>query len=815
MSLIKRFLPHILVILGFIIASLAYFNPVLSGKKMRQSDIVQYTGMAKQQTDFRNQTGEEPYWADNAFGGMPTYQLGARYPHSYIKKLDRLIRFLPRPADYLFLYFIGFYVLLLVLKVDYKLAFLGSLAFGFSTYFIIIIGVGHNAKAHAIGYMPLVLSGIILTFRKKYIWGFFLLAVSMALEIAANHFQMTYYLLLLVLVLGVSYLIEAFKEKQIPDFFKSIGVMVAAVFFSLLLNATSLLATREYTKYSTRGNTGLTIQADGTEKEKSSGLDYDYITEYSYGRAETLNLFIPRFMGGSSAEDIGTDANIYSELLGLGMPARQAKSITESAPTYWGEQTYVGAPAYIGAVVIFLFVLALFLVQGRLKWWIVGGTVLTLLLSWGKNFNLLTEFFINYFPLYNKFRAVSSIQVIIELCLPILAIVGLHKLLSDKVTQEVKIKSIKYATIIVGGLALLLLLLKSMLFDFSGANDGVFIQQLGPNFVRALKEDRKAMFTSDTIRSLLFVLLTAGACWFYLKGKLKENMLVLGLAALIVVDLVSVDWKYVNKSNFVSSREFNRTFVPNAADKEILKDKGHFKVYDLTGNPFNSGRTSYFHNAIGGYHAAKPGRMQELFEFYLAKNDIGVINMLNVKYIITQDKEGVKALTNPAANGNAWYVSTLKNVESTNDEMLALKELDTKKEAVFNAKYSDIIGKTSYVVDSLASITLTNHKPNHLVYQSNNAEDGFVVFSEIYYPGWQAYIDGQAVDHAQVNYTLRGLPVPAGNHEVEFKFEPQVVKTGTSITLASSILFLLLILGALFYQYKKTGSLLSLEQEDR
>lgn len=814
MSLIKRFLPHIFVVLGFVIASLAYFNPVLSGKKMRQSDIVQYTGMAKQQTDFRNQTGEEPYWADNAFGGMPTYQLGAQYPHSYIKKLDRLIRFLPRPADYLFLYFISFYILLLILRVDYKLAFLGSLAFGFSTYFIIIIGVGHNAKAHAIGYMPLVLSGIILTFRKRYIWGFMLLAISMALEIAANHFQMTYYLFLLVLVLGVAYLIDAYKKKSIPDYFKSLGVMVVAVLFSLLMNATNLLATKEYTQYSTRGNTGLTITPNGKEAPKSNGLDFDYITEYSYGIAETFNLFIPRFMGGSSSENIGTDANIYDELLKLGMPTSQAKSIVESAPTYWGDQTFIGAPAYIGAVVIFLFVLALFLVKGRLKWWIVGGAVLALLLSWGRNFRFLTEFFIDYFPLYNKFRAVSSIQVIIELCVPILAIVGVHKLLTHTVEKEEKVKAIKYATAIAGGLAVVLLLFKSALFDFSGASDSYFIQQLGPDFVRALKEDRKSIFTTDTIRSLLLVVLAGASCWFYLKGKLKENLLVIGLGALIVIDLVSVDWKYVNKSNFVSSRVFNKPFIPNAADKEILKDKGHFKVYDLTGNPFNSGRASYFHNAIGGYHAAKPGRMQELFEFYLAKNDVGVMNMLNVKYIITQDEEGVRALNNPYANGNAWFVSNLKVVNTTNDEILALKELDTKTAAVVNTMYKDILPATQFETDSLASIALKNHKPNHLVYQSNNTKKGFAVFSEIYYPGWQAYINEKPVDHIQVDYTLRGLPIPAGNHTIEFKFEPQVVKTGTSITLISSLFFVVLTIVGIWYQYKKTGSILPSPKEE-
>lgn len=814
MSLIKRFLPHILVIFGFIIVSLAYFNPVLSGKKIRQGDIVQYTGMARQQTDFRNQTGEEPYWADNAFGGMPTYQMGAQYPHSYIKKIDRLIRFLPRPADYLFLYFIGFYILLLVLKVDYRLAFLGSLAFGFSTYFIIIIGVGHNAKAHAIGYMPLVLSGILLVFRKKYIWGFLLLTLSMGLEIAANHFQMTYYLFLLVLVLGISYLIDAYKKKEIPDYFKSIGVMVVAVLFSLLLNATSLLATKEYTKYSTRGDTGITIQPNNKEK-KSAGLDFDYITQYSYGKLESFNLFIPRFMGGASYENLGTNSNTYDELLKLGVSPTQAKSYTEHVPTYWGDQPIVGAPAYIGATVLFLFVFALFLVKGRLKWWIVGGSVLALVLSWGKNFSFLTEFFINYFPMYDKFRAVSSIQVIIELCAPILAIVGIHKLFSDSVSKEEKDKALKYTTAITGGIALLFLLFKSSLFNFSGLGDGMLIEQGGPDYLRAIKEDRKAIFTTDTLRSLLFVILIAAGCWMYLKGKLKENFLIIGLGVLIVLDLVLVDWKYVNKDNFVSAREFNKPFVANQADKEILKDKDHFRVFDLTANPFNSGRASYFHNALGGYHAAKPGRIQDLFEFYLAKNDVGVMNMLNVKYIITEDEDGVKALTNPYANGNAWFVSDIKMVDSANDEILTLKEVDTKKEAIINSSFKEAVSSTKYTVDSLAYVNLTNHKPNHLVYKSNNKYQGFAVFSEIYYPGWNAYIDGNPVTQIQANYTLRGLAIPAGKHQIEFKFEPQVVKTGSTITLASSIIFIVLLIGGLYFQYKKTGSILPFTKEDK
>ncbi|MBE9489485.1 MAG: hypothetical protein IMY67_04255, partial [Bacteroidetes bacterium] len=426
MKRFKEFLPHIGVLVLFVIISLAYFSPVLQGKKIFQSDIVQYTGMAKQQNDFRKTTGEETYWTNSAFGGMPTYQLGAKYPHNYIKKLDLALRFLPRPADYLFLYFIGMYILFLVLKIDYKLAFVGALAFGFSTYLIIILGVGHNAKAHAIAYMPLVLSGILLTFRKKYLYGFLLTTVGMALELVANHFQMTYYLLLLVIVIGIVYLIEAFKKKTLPDYFKAIAIMAGGVLLAIGMNATNILATKEYADTSTRGKSELTIHADGSPKEVTKGLDYDYITEYSYGKLESFNLFIPRFMGGGSAEPLPENPKTLDAVMQLGASPQEANQILNQVPMYWGEQPIVAAPAYVGAVVIFLAILGLFLIKGKLKWWLTAGFFLSLLLSWGKNFSLLTDLFIEYVPLYNKFRAVSSIQVLLEMIFPILAIVGLH-----------------------------------------------------------------------------------------------------------------------------------------------------------------------------------------------------------------------------------------------------------------------------------------------------------------------------------------------------------------------------------------------------
>jgi len=800
---VKKTLPHILVLLSFVILSLAYFSPVLKGKQIFQSDIMQYIGMSKQQKDFKVKYGEETYWTNSAFGGMPTYQLGARYPHNYIKKLDSALRFLPRPADYLFLYFTGFYILLLVLKVDFKLAALGALAFGFSTYLIIILGVGHNSKAHAIAYMPLVLSGIILTFRQKYITGFLLTVIALALEIGANHFQMTYYLMLLVIIIGLAYLFDAYKKNLLPHFFKAVGILCLAVILSVGLNATNVLATQEYVKESTRGKSELTINVDGSPKEISSGLSKAYITEYSYGLLETFNLFVPRLLGGGSHEDVGVNSEFYEYNIRQGATPLQAKEVVKQTPTYWGNQTIVEAPAYIGAVVLFLFVFALFLVKGRLKWWLVGGTILSLLLSYGKNFGLLTDFFIDYIPLYNKFRAVSSIQVILELCVPTLGIFGLFRLFNDFENDEEKIKALKYSVGITAGLALLFLLFKSSLFDFVGANDGYYRQNYGQQFIDVIRADRKSMFTQDTLRTLVLVLLSAGTIFIFLRKKLSETLVIICFAVLILFDLVGVDRRYVNNDDFVSSLKVNKPFQPNLADKEILKDTTHFRVFDVMSS---GARTAYFHNSLSGYHAAKLKRYDELFDFHVAKNNINVLNMLNTKYIIAENEKGnAYPYINTDTNGNAWFVETIRIVKTADEEIRALDSLDTKREAVILNKdlYSEYNIEDTFS-DSLATIKLVSYKSNYLKYKSSSAVDGFAVFSEIYYgKGWNAYIDNQLVSHSRVNYVLRGMEIPAGVHTIEYKFEPKVIQTGSTIALASSVLLGLLILGGLFYEFKK------------
>jgi len=804
-NVLKRLLTHVLVVLGFVAISLAYFSPVLEGKKIFQSDIMHYIGMAEQHKAFAKTTGNETYWTNSAFGGMPTYTLGAKYPHNYIKKLDLFLRFLPRPADYLFLYFIGFYILLLSLKVDFKLAALGALAFGFSTYLIIIIGVGHNDKVHTISFMPLVLSGIILAFRKQYIFGFLLTTVAMGLLIQAYHKQMVIYLLLLVLVLGIAYLVDAYRKKMLPHFFKTVGILTIAVIIGASLNATSLMATKQYADYSMRGKSELTINPDGSQKKEiTSGLSKDYITEYSYGILESFNLFIPKFMGGGNYEDVGKDSETYKAYINLGASPIEALEAIRNAPMYWGKQPIVEGPAYVGAVVIFLFVLGLFLVKGRLKWWLVGGTVLSLLLSYGKNFNFLTDLFIDYFPFYNKFRAVSSIQVILELCIPVLGIFALVNIFNNFQKEDYKLKALKNTVFITAGLCIVFLLFKSVLFSFEGLRDDDYIKAYGKPFIDAVIADRKALFTADTIRSLILVLLSASAIYFFLKKKLSENKTIIAFTLLILFDLVTIAREYVNNDNFVSAIRVDKPYQANTTDKEILKDKTHFRVFDMSSQEQRQpAKASYFHNSVLGYSAVKLGRYNELLDFHVYKNNMNVLNMLNIKYFIAEEKGTIFPYTNTDANGNAWFVSTLKHVTSADIEIKALDSLNTKTTAITSMIIPNVDVKRTFTVDSTASIQLTEHQPNYLKYKSENNNDGFTVFSEIFYKdGWNAYVNGELQPHYQVNYVLRGLPIPKGTHTIEFKFEPKVVTTGSRIAFASSALFGVLLLLGIFYSFK-------------
>ncbi|SEM31358.1 membrane protein YfhO [Aquimarina amphilecti] len=801
MAYLKRFIPHLLVILGFIIASLAFFNPVLSGKMLFQNDIKLYEGMAKQQKDHRKNTGEETFWNNSAYGGMPTYQLGARFPHDYMDKLDRLIRFLPRPADYLFLYLTSFYILLLVMRIPWKMAILGALAFGFSAYLIIIIGVGHNSKAHAIAYFPLVIAGILLVFQKRYVWGFMLTALAMGLEIQANHYQMTYYLGLLVFIIGVTYFIDAFKRKEIPHFLKSSVILIVAAILGLATNATTLLSTSEYAATSIRGK-NLLADATTTDSEKN-GLDYEYITEYSYGKLESLNLFVPKLMGLGRASDLGKDSAFYQKLIELGQPPEQADYYANVTGLYWGAQPFVEAPPYLGITVVFLALLGLLLVKGRLRWWLLGGIILSLVLSWGKNLDFLTRFFVDYVPLYNKFRAVSSIQVILELVVPIAAVFGLYQLFNEKKSFQERQKKFLISLGVFGGLCLIFWLFGGSLFSFKSPGDvQLAIEQ--PAIFDAIKEDRITIMKSDSLRSLIFILLIGGLLWFTLKKKLSENLMLVGVGILILVDLVSVDRRSVDSESFISKRTYKSYFQPTAVDQEILKDKSYYRVLDQA-RGFNNSHTNYFFNTVNGYSAVRPRKMEDVYFGHIAKGNLQVINMLNIKYVIQQNEERrLDVQENPSVNGPAWFINDLKFVDGYKSEFEALNTINTKNTAVIRNDFKEELKNYKPSRDSISTISISKTEPDHLAYNSYTEKPGFLVFSETYYKdGWKAYIDGNLENIYPVNYMLRGLKVPAGKHTIEFKFEPQVVKTGSTITLASSIIFGLLFLGALFFEYKK------------
>ncbi|MDI5899294.1 YfhO family protein [Flavobacterium yafengii] len=800
MKIINKFYPHVLAILGFVVISLLYFYPVLQGKQIFQSDIVQYTGMAKEQNDFRATDDVEPYWTNSAFGGMPTYQLGAKYPHDYIGAIDDALRFLPRPADYLFLYFLGFYGLMLVLKVNPLKAFFGALAFGLSTYLIIILGVGHNAKAHAIAYMPLVIAGFILVFQKKYILGGLITLFATALEINANHFQMTYYLLIFLLILSAYFIYQQVKEKEYKSLLYSFGILAAAGILAIGANATNLLATSEYADFSIRGKSELTFNPNGSKNETTSSMSKDYITEYSYGVMESFNLIAPRLFGGSNNEAVGKDSNMYEFMIGQGVPEDQATDFVSGMPTYWGDQPIVAAPAYIGIVVFFLAILALFIDKRKIKYVFLSGSIVALVLSWGKNFPILTDFFIDYVPMYDKFRAVSSIQVVLELCFPVLAIMGLQSFF--KLDKKLQWKALYETTILGLGIILILFLSKSM-FSFSGGNDAYFQESYGPEFVSALKLDRMSLYSADLLRSGFFIVLTAGILWLFIKDRFAQNTAIIIVGLLMVSDLFFVDKKYVSGKDFVSGSQVEVPFQESPSDTEILKDTANYRVFEV--GDIMGARASYFHKSIGGYSAVRPRRMQQLIDYQISKNNIEVLNMLNVKYVIQKDKEGKEfPVSNPAVNGNAWFVSQVKLVNSADEEMKALDSLDSKNVAIVNSKDFEI-KNTAFAKDSSATITLENYKPNYLKYVSNNSNEGLAVFSEMYYgKGWNAYIDGKSADHIRVDYVLRALNIPPGKHTIEFKFEPQVIKTGSTITLISSIGMLLLLAGGIYFERKKS-----------
>ena len=790
---IRKSLIHLYTAIGFAAVAIIFYSPLLEGKKLYQSDINQYEGMSREIIENRDNFKNEIYWIDNAFGGMPTFQLGAKFAYDILQPFHLLFRFIPRPAHTLFLYLLTMYILLMVLKIPWRIAVLGSFAFAFSTYLLIILQVGHNTKALAISYIPLVVAGLVLLRQNKLLPGFLVSLIGISLQIKANHYQMTYYLLILLGVYFIVYLIDSYNKNDLKQYLRYIGIFLLAGILSLGLNAPNILSTYDYSKYSTRSQSELKLNPDGTEKEQTTGLNYDYITQYSYGIFESLNLIAPRIQGGASSENLGEDSDLYRFLIDNNVPKPQADSFIKSVPTYWGDQPILEAPAYIGASIFFLFILSLFVVKGAFKWWLLISFILSISLSWGKNLPFLTNFFIDYFPFYNKFRAVSSIQIILEFAIPLLSVIGLHKFLADSNLKNIKRSFAIYS------IPLVIILISGSSLSFSGLYDNYYSNGYGQEIFNQIIEERKNIFNDDIIRALLIGFIMFLTLRF---SKLIGRNFTFSFIFLIVfVDLYTINNRYIEKELFID-KSIN-TYQLSEIDKEILNDTLDYRVYDLSAGISNAS-TSYFHNSVNGYHAAKLRRFQEYYEYLSTHDDNKLFNSLNIKYLIGKDENNQDLLyENPDAYGNAWAVDSLIILNNPDELLNRLKETDLQRIALGIDKTipSDI--KLTYDSSELIKIEKIKNSSSHITYNFESLSDQLIVFSEIYYPsGWKVFIDGNESTYFDVDYLLRGMVIPKGTHKVEFYFSPEIVKTGINIRLITIIITFSLIALMLFRENK-------------
>ena len=778
---------HFLSVLIFVVISFGYFTALLEGKEIEAHDTKTWKGISKEVRDFRAENNEEALWTNRLFGGMPAYLVSMSYKSNLIRYVSEIIQLgIPRPADMLFLYLLGFYLLLISLNINYRIAILGSLAFAFSTYFLIIIQAGHMTKAHAIAYIPMIIGSVIYSFRGNILIGGVFTSLSVAMQIYANHLQISYYTALILLLIGIVELYYRIKENDINDFLKRASILLLAAFLAAGTSMTRLLLTSEYGEYSIRGKSELSENQDN----KTSGLDKDYATQWSYGIAETLTLLIPNFYGGASTGELSEKSKTYEVI----KRAPNAKKIIKQLPLYWGSQPITSGPTYVGSIVVFLFVLGLFIVKGRFKYWILSATILSILLAWGKNFMFLTDLFLDYFPAYNKFRAVSMILVVAEFTIPLLAIMALDTALKFKKDSKLIIENkLKYSYYIVGGFCIVLALLPSLAGDFSGMQD----QSLQANGfpIDAIVEDRKSLLSSDAFRSFIFITISFILILIFLRGKLKPNLLITILTLLILFDLWPINKRYLNDDNFERKSKLKTVYKKTPADKLILADGDiNFRVFNQSVNTFNDASTSYYHNSIGGYHGAKLRRYQDLIEKHISSGNMKVLNMLNTKYFI--DRSG-KVQINTGALGNAWFVENIVFVKNADEEISNLKDFVPTNEIVVNESFKNLISKSQYSKTN-QKISLQAYKPNHLTYIAEVKEASLLAFSEIYYDkGWNLYLNGVKHPYFRANYVLRAMELPAGNHKIEFKFEPKKYYLGEKISLASSsVLIILLILVA-------------------
>ena len=808
----KRIIPDMVAILVFAVISFAYFCPaVTEGRILSQHDSVAGIGAGQESKEYMEQTGERTRWTNSIFGGMPTYQMSPSYESTdMLKGIENLYHlYLPTYVWYVFVMLLGFYILLRAFDFKVWMAGLGAIIWAFSSYFFIIIAAGHIWKFITLAYIPPTIAGMVLCYRGKCLTGGLVTAFFVALQIMSNHVQMSYYFLFVMLFMAIAYGVKAFQENALANYFKRTGVLVVAGLLGVCINLSNLYHTYEYSKESMRGKSELV--KENSANQTDSGLERDYITQWSYGIGETFSLLVPNVKGGASVPLAANEKamekanpmyrNIYSQL-----------------GQYWGEQPGTSGPVYVGALVMFLFVLALFIVKGPMKWALLAATVLSILLSWGKNLMGFTDFFIDYVPMYNKFRAVSSILVIAEFTIPLLAMLGLKEVVSRPQLLQERKKDFWISFALTGGLALLFAVMPNVFFSSyvstmeMHALQSIPADQLMP-LLANLEEVRQSLFTSDAWRSFFIIVIGAGLVWAYGMGKLKQVPMIAALAVLCLVDMWDVNKRYLYDDQFVEKQVQTQGFSQSETDKLILQDEAlDYRVLNLASNTFNENNTAYWHKSVGGYHAAKLRRYQEMIEGHIsgemnslfkAVSEAGgdmekvnpaefpVLNMLNTRYFIFPLQGGQTVpLDNPYALGNAWFVDEVQYVNNANEEIAAIHGLNPLQKAIVDKKFEASV--RSMPSDSLATIELVEYQPNYLKYEVNSEKGGTVVFSEIYYPGWQSTVDGEEVPHGRANYILRAMNVPAGKHIVEFKFDPKSLHTTETIAFVAMGLLALL-----------------------
>lgn len=816
--ILKKILTHCGIILFFFLVAAIYMSPAFDGKVIRQGDVLKYQAMAKEQQDFHKATGEYTTWTSSMFSGMPAYQVTSPPTKSIFVGGQRILGFnlfgLDGSVGIVFSYLLGFYVTLLALGLSPWLSLMGALAFALGSYNIIIIEAGHITKAYAMSMIAPILGGMLLILqRKRYVWGGILFALSLGIQIACNHIQITYYTMLICLILGLVYFVYAIKGKAFKPLLIGVGVMLIGVGFAIGANARLLFINQEYVKYTMRGGSEITVTPEDLYKDDgeaksiaaSNGLDIDYAFAWSYGKGETYTLLVPGAYGGGSGEKVGTDSEFYRAF-------RQ-----KQAPLYWGDQPFTSGPVYFGAIVIFLFVLGLFVVKGPERWWILIATILAILMSWGKNLMGFNGFLFYHLPLYNKFRTPSMSLVMANVTVVIMAVLAL-KAIFDKENPIDKRKlnlGLYISTGVSAGFILLMMALSGN-FSFSGASDVQMAAQYGNQWdliKDVLVKDRKALFMADSWHSLILILISAVLIWLYINRKIKKSSIIIGvLACLVLVDLWSVDRRYLDDSNFVSEKRLN--LKPSETDKTLDQYAAQFRdedyrVFDLSVNTFNDSYPSAFHHQIGGYSAAKLRRYQDLIDFYLSRHiNPNTLNMLNARYVVIQGQGGQPMVQrNPDALGNAWFVNAYQLVENPDAEILALNELNPADTAIIDKRFAEMVQGKDLSRDSASVIVMEHQKPynpDYLVYKTKSSKNQLAVFSEVYYaPDWRAYIDGKPADYFRANYILRAMVIPAGEHKIEFKNEAPLMHKLDKISLICSILFVLVVAGSLVVYYRK------------